>query len=70
MESGIKMSDANWDMEYAKARDVRLKIIELCEKRRLEVPNLEGISRSWQLEPILKELENNYSDNNINFKKR
>ena len=49
------MSDATWDMEYHKARELREKIINLCEKNNIAVPDIN--KRSWILEETLKKLE-------------
>ena len=37
------MSDAMWDMEYNKAYDLKQEIIELCNKKDIEIPKFKCI---------------------------
>ena len=51
------MSDADWDMEYDKAWSLKQEIIKLCEDKGIECPDLSTLNRSWELQPILKQLK-------------
>lgn len=51
------MSDAMWDIEYDKAYDLKQEIIELCNKKDIEMPKLKESARSWELKSMLNELK-------------
>lgn len=53
-----KMSDAWWDYEYDKAYDLKQEIKRVCKEKSIECPVFKQYIRSWELEPILKEIKN------------